>query len=214
MKNPLWILVGLGVLVALGLLIALLRAHAARRADVAYHRPLAQSLELTSPAFEHQRQIPSEFSCEGHAGSPPLTWPEVPRGTRSLVLLAVDSDIPSSRVRLMEFVHWVVYDLPAETRSLPSQVSLKELAELGAVMGRNGYGHRQYIAPCPVSGTHRYVYRLYALDVEDLEPKRDHKAGVLWAMEGHILGYGELVGLYHLKSTSGWHAMRRNINQP
>jgi phosphatidylethanolamine-binding protein (PEBP) family uncharacterized protein len=80
-------------------------------------------------------------------------------------------------------------------------------------MGRNGYGQRQYVAPCPVSGAHRYVYRLYALDVEELQPGRDGKAGVLGAMEGHVLGYGELIGVYRLQKTSGWGAMRRNISR-
>ena len=113
----------------------------------------------------------------------------------------------------MEFVHWVLYDLPAEARSLPAQVSLHELAQLGALMGGNGYGQRQYVAPCPVSGAHHYVYRLYALDVEDLEPRQDGKAGVLRAMEGHVLAYGELIGVYQLQETSGWGAMRRNVQR-
>jgi Raf kinase inhibitor-like YbhB/YbcL family protein len=211
MKPSLWILIGLGLVALLTLLLALLRARAAQRADAAYHRPLAQSLELTSPAFVHQGAMPPDLSCEGAASSPPLAWSNVPDGTRSFVLLAVDPDIPSSRLRLIEFVHWVLYDLPAGARSLPAQVSLQELAQLGAVMGRNGYGQRQYVAPCPVSGAHHYVYRLYALDVEDLEPPQDGKAGVLRAMEGHVLAYGELTGVYRLRGTSSWGAMRKNI---
>ena len=85
------------------------------------------------------------------------------------------------------------------------------LAQLGAVMGQNGYRQRQYVAPCPVSGAHRYVYRLYALDVEELAPRQDNKAGVQRAMEGHVLAYGELTGAYRLQKTSGWGAMRKNI---
>jgi len=211
MRNPLWILAGIGILILLGFTLVLLRARAARRADAAYHRALDRSLQLTSPAFEHQGAMPTRYSCEGEGRSPPLAWSNVPQGTRSFVLMAVDPDIPSSRLRLMEFVHWVLYDLPAEARELPAQVSLHELAQLGAVMGRNGYGQRQYVAPCPVSGAHRYVYRLYALDVEELQPRQDGKAGVLRAMEGHVLGYGELVGVYRLRETSGWGAMRKNV---
>jgi Raf kinase inhibitor-like YbhB/YbcL family protein len=211
MKNPLWLLAGLAILLALGLLLVVLRARAARRADAAYHRPLDRSIELTSPAFEHQGAMPIELSCEGGGRSPPLAWSNVPQGTRSFVLLAVDPDIPSSRLHLMEFVHWVLYDLPAEARELPAQVSLHELAQLGAVMDRNGYGRREYVAPCPVSGAHRYVYRLYALDVEELEPRQDGKAGVLRAMEGHVLAYGKLIGVYRLRETSGWGAMRKNV---
>jgi Raf kinase inhibitor-like YbhB/YbcL family protein len=143
-----------------------------------------------------------------------LAWANAPEGTRSWVLIAIDPDIPSSRTQFVEFVHWVLYDLPAETRSLPAQVSLHQLAELGAVMGRNGYGQRHYVAPCPVSGAHRYIYRLYALDIEDLQPRQDSKAGVWRAMQGHILAYGELVGLYQLQNTSGWGAMRRALRRP
>ena len=213
--NPfLWTLISLGLVAILVVLFILLRARAALRADAAGHHALDRSLQLSSPAFEHQGAMPQELSCEGSAGSPPLAWSSVPEGTRSFALLAVDPDIPSSRVHLMEFVHWVLYDLPAETRSLPAQVSLQELAQLGAVMGRNGYGQRQYVAPCPVSGAHHYVYRLYALDVEELAPGQDSKAGVLQAMKGHVLAYGELVGVYQLQETSGWGAMRRNIRQP
>jgi Raf kinase inhibitor-like YbhB/YbcL family protein len=211
MKNLLWILAVLAIPIVLGLLLVLFRTRAARRGDAAYHRALDRSLELTSPAFEHQGAMPTRYSCEGEGRSPPLAWSNVPQGTRSFVLIAVDPDIPSSRVRLMEFVHWVLYDLPAEARELPAQVSLHELAQFGAVMGRNGYGQRQYIAPCPVSGAHRYVYRLYALDVEALQPRQDGKAGVLRAMGGHVLAYGELVGTYQLRNTSGWGAMRRNM---
>jgi Raf kinase inhibitor-like YbhB/YbcL family protein len=211
MKNLLWILAVLAIPIVLGLLLVLFRTRAARRGDAAYHRALDRSLELTSPAFEHQGAMPTRYSCEGEGRSPPLAWSNVPQGTRSFVLIAVDPDIPSSRVRLMEFVHWVLYDLPAEARELPAQVSLHELAQFGAVMGRNGYGQRQYIAPCPVSGAHRYVYRLYALDVEGLQPRQDGKAGVLRAMGGHVLAYGELVGTYQLRNTSGWGAMRRNM---
>jgi Raf kinase inhibitor-like YbhB/YbcL family protein len=213
MKNPLWIPVLLAFLLVLGLLLILLRARAARRADAATHGALDHSIELTSPAFDDQGPMPLALSCEGQAASPPLAWSNVPEGARSFVLIAVDPDIPSARVRLMEFVHWVLYDLPAETRSLPAQVSLQDLADWGAVMGRNGYGQRQYVAPCPVSGAHHYVYRLYALDVADLQPGQDSKSGVLRAMRGHVLAYGELTGLYQLRETSGWGAMRKNVGR-
>ena len=211
MKLSLWLLIGLGLAALLAVLYVLLRARATQRADVAYHRTLERTLELDSPAFAHQGAMPLFLSCEGGGGSPPLIWSNVPAGTRSFALIAVDPDIPSPNVHLVEFVHWVLYDLPAEARSLPAQVSLHELAQWGALMGRNGYGQRHYVAPCPVSGAHRYVYRLYALDVQELDLGGDGKADVLQAMEGHVLAYGELIGIYRLQKTSGWSAMRRNI---
>jgi Raf kinase inhibitor-like YbhB/YbcL family protein len=108
-------------------------------------------------------------------------------------------------------VHWVVYDLPAEARSLEARASSQALAQLGAVAGRNGYGRRSYVDPCPVSGTHRYLYRLYALDVEALQPGREDRAGVRAAMEGHVLAYGELLGTYRCTTHSLWSAMRANV---
>ena len=211
MKPSLWMLVSLALLLLPGLLLVLLRARVAQRADAAYHRALDRTIDLASPAFEDRGLMPAPLSCEGPAGSPPLAWSNVPEGTRSFALIAVDPDLPSPRLPLGEFVHWVLYDLPAGARALPGQVSLHELAQLGAVMGQNGYRQRQYVAPCPVSGAHRYVYRLYALDVEELDPRQDNKAGVQRAMEGHVLAYGELTGTYRLQKTSGWGAMRKNI---
>jgi Raf kinase inhibitor-like YbhB/YbcL family protein len=211
MRPSIWILIGLALTAALAALLVYLRARAAQHADAAYHRALDRSLLLGSSAFDSGGPMPMGLSCEGDAGSPPLAWSNVPDGTRSFALIAIDADIPSSNVRLIEFVHWVLYDLPAETRSLPALVSLQQLAALGAVMGRNGYGQRQYVAPCPVSGVHHYVYRLYALDVQDLQPARDSKAGILRAMRDHVLAYGELVGTYQLQETSGWRAMRKNV---
>jgi Raf kinase inhibitor-like YbhB/YbcL family protein len=212
MTTILWILVGIGVLGAVALLAIVLRGLLAQRAEARYHQALDRSLQLSSPAFENKGRMPAEFSCEGAGGSPPLAWSNAPEGTRSFALIVTDVDIPSSRLHLMEFVHWVLYDLPGDTRALDARITLAELARLEAVMGRNGYGQRDYVSPCPVSGTHRYVYRLYALDVEDLEPRRDSKGGVLKAMEGHILAYGEWIGEYQCTTVKGLSALRRAMS--
>ena len=209
MKTVLWMLAGIGIL---SILAFVLRGLLAQRAEASYHSALDGSLQLSSPAFENRGRIPAELSCEGVGGSPPLHWSNVPEGTRSFVLIVTDVDIPSPRLHLMEFVHWVLYDLPGGTRALEARISLDELARLEAVMGRNGYGQRQYVSPCPVSGTHHYVYRLYALDVEALQPRTDSKGGVIKAMEGHILSYGELVGDYQCTTVKGFSALRRAMS--
>jgi Raf kinase inhibitor-like YbhB/YbcL family protein len=212
MKPVLWILVGIAILGGIAILVIVLRGLWTRRAEASYHDALDRSLQLSSPAFENKGRIPAEFSCEGPGGSPPLTWANVPEGTRSYVLIVTDVDIPSPRLQLTEFVHWVLYDLPGGTRALDARITLNELARLEAVMGRNGYGQREYVSPCPVSGTHHYVYRLYALDVEDLQPRQDSKGGMLKAMEGHVLAYGELIGAYQCTTIKGLSALRRAMS--
>ena len=212
MENVLWILVGIGVLSIIAMVAIVLRGLFAQRAEASYHDALDRSLQLSSPAFENQGRMPAEFSCEGAGGSPPLAWSNVPQGTRSFALIVTDVDIPSARLRLMEFVHWVLYDLPGDARALGARITLADLARLEAVMGRNGYGQREYVSPCPVSGTHHYVYRLYALDVEDLQPRRDSKGGVLQAMEGHVLAYSEWTGAYQCRTAKGLAALRRAMS--
>jgi Raf kinase inhibitor-like YbhB/YbcL family protein len=203
----------LATLILGGALVLALRSRAARRAEAAFHRGLPHTLKLSSPAFKDQGAMPAALSCEGDGGSPPLAWANVPQGTRSFVLIVVDPDIPSPNTQWIEFVHWVVYDVPADRRALPAQLSSKGLSQLGAVAGQNGYGAREYVAPCPVSGTHDYVYRLYALDVESLAPKNEGKRGVLGAMRGHVLAYGELRGRYACQTLSFWGAMRSNMQR-
>ena len=204
---------GIAVLFVCILLMALLRGRSTFRSDAAYHLSLDRSIELTSSAFAHQGPMPVTYSCEGTAGPPPLAWANVPEGARSFVLIATDGDIPSPNLHLVEFVHWVLYDIPPEVRALDAQIGVEGLAQMNAVMGRNGYGQRLYVAPCPVSGLHRYVYRPYALDVATLKPRQDTKAGVRRAIKGHVLGFGELVGTYQLAGTSGWAALRRIVRR-
>jgi Raf kinase inhibitor-like YbhB/YbcL family protein len=213
MKLWLWTLVGLGALLLSGVLIVLLRARAARRAERAVHEMLPQTIELDCPDFEHQGTMPAALSCEGEGGSPPLRWANLPEGTLSLALIVVDPDLPTPNTQWIEFVHWVVYNLPARRSVLGSALSPQALSQLGAVAGRNGYGGREYVAPCPVSGTHSYLYRLYALDVPAIEPESDDKRGVLSAMQGHVLAYGELRGRYACQTLSFWGAMRRNVRR-
>jgi Raf kinase inhibitor-like YbhB/YbcL family protein len=192
--RPLWLVVAL--LLLLGGAAIWLGSGRARRAEAGYHAALSPSIRLSSPAFEDYGLIPTEYSCEGRGGSPPLGWSDLPPGTRSLALIVVDVDIPSSSLRLIQFVHWVLYNIPADVAELEARVSAETLRERGIVAGRNGYGRSHYVDPCPLSGTHTYVYRLYALDVPQIQPARSGKRGVLAAMQGHVLAYGELTGLY------------------
>jgi Raf kinase inhibitor-like YbhB/YbcL family protein len=150
------------------------------------------TMKLESSAFVHKQSIPSQYTCDGRDISPPLAWDEPPAGTRSLVLICDDPDAPGKT-----WVHWVVYNLPPEVRSLPENVPQDNPLPKGALQGINDFGTTTYGGPCPPSGTHRYFFKLYALDRVLELPKGATKAQVESAMKGHILAQAELIGHYH-----------------
>jgi Raf kinase inhibitor-like YbhB/YbcL family protein len=154
------------------------------------------ALSLTSPAFQNGGEIPSTHTCEGKDVSPPLAWSGTPPGTRSLALIVDDPDAPDPKAPKMTWVHWVIYNLPPDTRRLPQDVPNRQTLPSGAVQGVNGAGTVGYMGPCPPSGTHRYVFRVYALDTQlDLGGSAT-KEDLVSAMEGHVLAEGHLMGTY------------------
>jgi Raf kinase inhibitor-like YbhB/YbcL family protein len=145
-------------------------------------QPMA--LEIQSSAFDHEGEIPSRFSCDGEDVSPELAWSGAPAGTQSWAIIMDDPDAGGI------WVHWVLYNLPAETSGL-------ELGSEGSGLGgRNSWNQPGYGGPCPPSGTHRYFFKLYALDSEIGLAEGASKEELLAAMEGHILGEAELMGTY------------------
>ena len=144
------------------------------------------SLTLTSDAFTNGQSIPAKYSCVGKNISPALAWNESPAGTKSFALIVDDPDAPMGT-----WVHWVLFNIPASTGSL------QESADSSAMSaGKNSSGNTRYDGPCPPSGTHRYFFKLYALDSTlSLSPGAT-KEQVLKAMEGHILAQGELMGTF------------------
>ncbi|UIE37144.1 YbhB/YbcL family Raf kinase inhibitor-like protein [Leptodesmis sichuanensis] len=151
-------------------------------------------MKLESSAFSANGLIPSEYTCDGKNISPPLTWTEVPTGTQSLALIVDDPDAPRGT-----FVHWVVYNLPATLTELPAHVTT-ETDLSGGLQGKNDFRSLGYGGPCPPSGTHRYFFKLYALDQPLRLPAGASKAQVLATAEGHILASTELIGRYHRRS--------------
>lgn len=149
------------------------------------------TIKVTSRAFEEGGMIPSQYTCDGEDISPPLEWSGVPDGTRSLALICDDPDAPMGT-----WVHWVLYGIDAGTRELPEDVPAKKALDSGARHGVNDFRRFGYGGPCPPGGTHRYYFKLYALDTElDLEPGLV-KAELMKAMEGHILAEGVLMVRY------------------
>ncbi|MCD6291234.1 MAG: YbhB/YbcL family Raf kinase inhibitor-like protein [Anaerolineae bacterium] len=150
------------------------------------------TFDLHSPAFTPGHSIPRKYTCQGDDVSPPLQWDTPPQGTQSLALIMDDPDAPGKT-----WVHWVLFDIPGSARSLPEAIpSTPELPD-GSQHGRNSWGRLGYGGPCPPSGTHRYFFRLYALDTRlNLSPGVTEKQ-LRQAMQGHILAQAELMGTYH-----------------
>jgi Raf kinase inhibitor-like YbhB/YbcL family protein len=147
--------------------------------------------EITSTAFAPQASIPQEHTCDGQDSSPPLSWGEPPQGTESFALICDDPDAPVGT-----WVHWVLFNIPADQRSLPENVPAQDQLSDGSLHGRNSWRRRDYGGPCPPSGTHRYFFKLFALDTRLALKAGATKQSVLDAMEGHILAQAELVGTY------------------
>jgi Raf kinase inhibitor-like YbhB/YbcL family protein len=141
-------------------------------------------MQLTSPAFENNAAIPRKYTCQGEDVSPELAVTGVPDGAQSLALIVEDPDAPGRT-----FDHWIVYDIPADTGTIG------EGAQPGTA-GRNDFGKTAYGGPCPPSGTHRYFFKLYALDTRLDWPEGRSKHDLQNAMADHILDQVELVGRY------------------
>lgn len=152
------------------------------------------ALSLKSRAFEEGKRIPTKHTCDGPDVSPPLAWSGGPEGTKAWALICDDPDAPRGT-----WVHWVLYDLPADVHELPEGIPAEEtLAKLGgAKQGRNDFGRIGYGGPCPPPGKpHRYFFKLYALDAPlGLEPGAK-KAELEKAMEGHVRGEARWMGTY------------------
>jgi hypothetical protein len=151
-------------------------------------------MKLESTAFTHEGLIPPQYTCDAANSSPALRWDAPPPGTHSLALIVDDPDAPRDT-----FVHWVLYDLPPDQRELPERVANLPLLSTGGTQGKSDFGKHGYGGPCPPSGTHRYFFRLYAIDkLLDLPPGAS-KAQVVNAMQGHVLAQAELIGRYQRK---------------
>jgi len=148
-------------------------------------------IKITSSAFQDGGLIPAKYTCDGADVSPPLQWDTVPEGTKSIALICDDPDAPMGT-----FVHWVLFNLPAETRQLAEKVPPDKTLPSGARQGTSDFGRVGYGGPCPPSGTHRYFFKIYALDTKLDLPAGARKGDLLKAMQGHILGQGQIIGKY------------------
>jgi Raf kinase inhibitor-like YbhB/YbcL family protein len=152
-------------------------------------------LVIRSAAFPDHGEIPRIHTCQGQDLYPPLEFSGVPPTARSLALVVDDPDAPDPAAPKRTYVHWILYDLPADTSGLPAGVSGTHLPR-GTRQGLNDWKRTGYGGPCPPIGRHRYFFKLYALDTPLGDLGAADKAGLLSAMEGHVVARAELVGTY------------------
>ncbi|MFO0822916.1 MAG: YbhB/YbcL family Raf kinase inhibitor-like protein [Gemmataceae bacterium] len=150
---------------------------------------------ITSTAFTAGHDIPTDYTCEGGDVSPALAFSGVPDGTKSLALIVDDPDAPDPAAPKMTWVHWVLYNLPANTAKLAEAIEPDSLPT-GTLEGKNDWKRTGYGGPCPPIGRHRYFFKLFALDTVLPDLKHPTKAQLEKAMEGHILAKAELMGTY------------------
>lgn len=148
-------------------------------------------IRITSSSFEEYGFIPTKYTCDDVDISPPLEWSGIPEGTKELALICDDPDAPMGT-----WVHWVMYNLPPNVQTLPENIPPIKVLGNGTTQGSNDFHKIGYGGPCPPGGTHRYFFKIYALDTElNLEPGKT-KTELLKSMEGHILAEGQLMGKY------------------
>jgi len=147
---------------------------------------------LTSSAFQDGERIPDQYTCVGQDMSPPLRWENAPQGVKSYALLVDDPDVESE-----EWVHWVVFNIPANVTSLDEHIACGEKLASGAIQGANSWNDNGYGGPCPpLNKVHRYTFRLYALDSSLSLSDSATKEDLLGAIEGHVLAESQLVGIF------------------
>jgi Raf kinase inhibitor-like YbhB/YbcL family protein len=147
--------------------------------------------KLTSTAFQEGQPIPRQHTCDGVNVSPPLEWSGAPPSTKTLAIICDDPDAPAGT-----WVHWVLYNLPGDRIGLVENVPATEKVPGDGLQGTNDFQKIGYGGPCPPSGTHRYFFKVYALDAELSLKAGATKAEVLKAMEGHIVAQTQLMGTY------------------
>ena len=145
-------------------------------------------MKITSSAFQEGANIPSKFTCDGADTSPPLQIADVPSGAKRLALIVDDPDAPSGL-----FTHWMVWNISPQTGTVGEGSTPK------GIDGTNDFGKSGYGGPCPPSGTHRYYFKIFALDRELDLPSGAKRGQLDGAMKGHVIGQGELMGRYSRK---------------
>jgi Raf kinase inhibitor-like YbhB/YbcL family protein len=159
-----------------------------------YSKGGVMKISITSSAFDHLKPIPAKYTCDGEDVSPPLSFSNIPSNAKSIVIINDDPDAPVGT-----WVHWVCYDIPASVTNFPQAIPASDTLPFGGKQGKNDFGNIGYGGPCPPSGTHRYFFKIYALDIMLNLPAGKTKKDIEKAIKGHIVASGELIGTYSRK---------------
>jgi Raf kinase inhibitor-like YbhB/YbcL family protein len=147
--------------------------------------------KLESSAFSNEGTVPSKYTCDGPDVSPPLKWSGAPEGTKTFAMICDDPDAPMGT-----WVHWVMWNIPANVSEFKEGMSKDPKLSDGTMQGISDFKRPGYGGPCPPSGTHRYYFKLYALDAELSLPESTTKADLEKAIKGHILAEAKYMGTY------------------
>lgn len=162
-----------------------------QKQNVTLEPKIPQIMKITSPVFQNNSYLLAKYTCDGENINPPLQIKEVPTGTQSLILIVDDPDAPGGT-----FLHWLVWNINPNT----SVIVIEENSlPLGAKQGRNDFGKNNYSGPCPPFGTHRYFFKIYALDKKLDLPEGANLNQIRQAIQDHLLDEAQLVGLYKRK---------------
>jgi len=148
-------------------------------------------MQIMSAAFKDGGEIPERYTCDGENVSPPLEWVSVPEETLSFAIVCDDPDAPMGT-----WVHWVVFNVPGDVMQLPENVPPERELSIGAIQGMNDFKKIGYDGPCPPSGTHRYFFKIYALDTKLDLPSGATKTHLMLSLEEHVLEEAHLMGTY------------------
>lgn len=148
-------------------------------------------IKLTSSAFKEGEFIPKKFTCDGINISPPLNWSGTPENAKSIALICDDLDAP-----IGTWVHWVIFNIPPSANNLKENIPAVKVLEDGTIQGINDFKKNGYGGPCPPGGTHRYFFKIYALDKVFPLNSSANKKELVRSMEGHILAEGIIMGKY------------------
>jgi len=148
-------------------------------------------MEVKSAAFGHRTSMPDKYTCDGADVSPPLEWRNAPSGTKTFAIICDTPDAPTGT-----WVHWVIYDIPADITKLPESVTKNGQLDIGAKQGKNDFDQIGYGGPCLPAGEHRFFFKLYALDGPTNLKVGASKEELLQAVKGHVLAEAELMGIY------------------
>jgi Raf kinase inhibitor-like YbhB/YbcL family protein len=196
MKLLVRVLLAILLLGAAFVAVTFMRASRARDVDQAYHANIPQNMTMRSVSFNAGGDIPASYTCKGEGVSPQVSWEGAPDNSRSFVLIAMDWDVPAPALRLGNFTHWILYDVPSTVHEIKSAISAPELNQENILVGNSSSDAAAYTPACPPLGKHRYVFRVYALDAAQIHPASPDRDAVMEAMKGHVLGFGEIVGLF------------------